>query len=198
MSNNSLINKILDDDTIDTFSSINNDIKKLDKTSIATFSKLFNIQGNPEAQRSYLVNILIPSLFSNDKLIKDSILNLIDIIDIIDAQIIPKEFPNLTIINNSIYHIQLKNANEKKSKEFDININSKSNKKIFLQIIPDGLLLIPDFQILENGKQIDKKQLLFNSYLPLNDSGKISLTFLKAPQKLFFLNVLIYKKKNNY
>lgn len=192
MENSAFINQFLYEFDVKQLATINNAIDHLNDESLNTIGKIFNIQQrNLNSLKNYFKNIVFPKLYAHDNQIEDDFLDFIDNLDIIKEQIIPKQMINLTYLDSHFCYIQTKNDEQK---NISIPLLPKNKNKVtFLQIIPDGLLYCSDFSVKQNHKQLENIQ--FRSYLKLQNKGEnIKLIFENCPQKLFFIQILFYKK----
>lgn len=194
MIDSKLEDQFLDEFTLNQLASINYIIDHLENNSIKTLSKIFGINNNNVIYfKNYLRNIIIPKLYINNNQIQQDILDLVNHLDIIQEQIIPRQMINLNFLNSYFYCLQIKN-NE--TKDISIPLTSQNKNKItFLQIIPDGLFYCKNFVVLHNNRVLDQSMIQCKSYLKINNNGdKIKLSFQNCPLKLLFIQVLFYKK----
>ena len=197
MNNDDSVGNVLDNSFDYQLNFFNNAIDHFDDETVTLLADLFSIhKKDVTSQRNHIKNFISSELNLQNRLIKNDFLDIFENLDIIQNQIKPKNMINLRFNKRSFYIIQ---ATDQEQEDILINLSSLDlNETIFLQIIPDGLLNFPDFQISENEKTIDHNKLINNSYLRLrNKSERIQLTFRNFPQNLFFVQVLFYKKMTN-
>lgn len=181
--------------TDDSFNFFNNIINDLNDESILTLAELLSIPKNNIALiKSGIKNIIASQINLNDPQIQNDFLEIIKNLNIIQNQIIPQAIVNYQFISKRFYIAQ---KNDQEPNDVFLQVSAKE-ETIFLQLIPDGLSILPDFSILENEKQIEIDHLYHNSYIKLqNKEEKIKLTFINSPQNLFFFQILIFQKKTN-
>ena len=194
MENNSLQTDYINEQEISELKILNDLIEKLDEESIATLATLFDFTSSfIPSQKTFLTTIVASNIISHKNMAKDIFIEIINSLEIIKKQMLPKKFANLRFLNNLFFCILTK-ENEEKEITFVPTVENK-NKETYIQLIPNGLIYCKDFVILQNSKPIDKTNSYFHSYYKIKNNGKkISLKFLNIPQELFFVQVLFYKK----
>lgn len=181
----------LDHSSASQFSILNDIIDHLNDELIEILVKLFQIKnGNIKSQKAYIQNFIVPKLCSQSR---DDFIELIRNLDIIKYQITPPEIFNSQFLERMFYFVQTK---ENDQGELLIPICTKNkNKLTYVQVLPDGLLYTPQFIILENGKQAKSIKICKHTYLNIrNDGEKIKLQFIDCPLKIFFIQIIFYKK----
>ena len=181
----------LDHSSASQFSILNDIIDHLNDELIEILVKLFQIKnGNIKTQKAYIQNFIVPKLCSQSR---DDFIELIRNLDIIKYQITPPEIFNSQFLDRMFYFVQTK---ENDQGELLIPICTKNkNKLTYVQVIPDGLLYTPQFIILENGKHAKSIKICKHTYLNIRNNGeKIKLKFIDCPLKIFFIQIIFYKK----
>lgn len=173
---------------------LNHICDKIDQDQLQIISKLFSFSNKPpNSLRTYFQFIILPNLYMDQRQIKNDLAQLINNLYIIKSIIIPKKLLARELVCNSIYYI-VQTGTERTS-GISLSINSQSrSKEVFIQIIPEGILFYNDFNIFVNNKQINKSELLFNSYLKVPiSSEEDQISFQNSPVDLFFFQALVYK-----
>ena len=70
---------------------------------------------------------------------------------------------------------------------------SYQKKEIFIQVIPNGLFSYPSLRVLLNNEPIEEDQIVFNSYVKINNMHKVKISFQNCPIKLIFIQILFQK-----
>ena len=143
---------------------LNKVIESIVDEKISTLGKLFDLKNSDvQATKSYFKNITIPSLLAHNVDITEDFVEVVENINFVHMQIIPKAIVGHSFLNSLFYTIQIKNE---QTKIIPIIFSNKNkNKSTYLQIIPDGLFFLKNFKILANGVPIDLKQIYFHSYI---------------------------------
>ncbi|KAK8834218.1 hypothetical protein M9Y10_015889 [Tritrichomonas musculus] len=187
------------DNPSDNESNLPDDIlNNLTDDSITTLSQLLSIQeGDLASQRDNIRNTVESQINLNEAQIKKDFLDIISNLFIIENQISPETMINFQFLRRTFYLVQ---TVDQTPKDVFIQLVDQDNNEItYLQFIPDGLSIFPNFQISENENPIEINSSNKTSYIKLNNNndGQIKLTFVNSPQNLFFIQILSYRKMTN-